>query len=98
MTIHHLVCLSFDRLPEGEEFTALRARFKELIGGIPGVESANIGVNIRPDSRGQYNLAASIRFRDRAALEAFGPHPNHVASGAMMSAYGLKAVSLDFED
>jgi len=98
MTIHHLVCLSLDRLPEGEDLAALRAEFKQLIGDIPGVESVNIGPNFRPDSLGQFNLAAVIRFRDRNALEGFGPHPNHLASGVMMRAYGLKAVILDFED
>jgi hypothetical protein len=98
MTIHHLACLSLERLPEGEDLAALRAKFKQLIGGIPGVESVNIGLNIRPDSSGQFNLAASVRFRDRAALEAFGPRANHLACGAMMGGYGLKALILDFED
>ena len=52
--------------------TELRA----LKGQIPGILDLTCGENFCPRSQG-FTHALVVRFEDRAALEAYGPHPAH---------------------
>jgi hypothetical protein len=96
MAVQRLVCMETLEEPDPAEIDALYARFRALIGEIPGVESVRIGRNFRPDS-GRYAHGAVIRFADKAALAAFGPHPNHVAVGAFLRPLMKSVLAVDFE-
>ena len=49
---------------------------KKLQGQIPGLLETYVGKNISP--RGQkYELGGVMKFSDKAALDAYGPHPVH---------------------
>lgn len=45
---------------------------------IPGIMSASAGINFSERSKG-YTHGLVMRFRDRAALDAYLPHPAHQA-------------------
>ncbi len=74
--IEHLVL--FQWKPEApakaiaQAMTALRA----LKGQIPGIVDLTCGENFSPRSQG-YTHALTVRLTDRAALDAYGPHPAH---------------------
>lgn len=52
------------------------AEIRKLQGQIPGLLETYVGKNISP--RGQdYELGGVMKFADKAALDAYGPHPVH---------------------
>ena len=52
------------------------AEIRGLQGKIPGLLETWVGVNFSPRSQG-YELGGTMKFADRAALEAYGGHPVH---------------------
>ena len=75
--IEHIVLIKWtpDALPEQieEALTALRS----LKSQIPGILDLNCGEDISGNAQG-YTHALVVRFVDRAALDAYNPHPTHV--------------------
>jgi len=96
VSIERLILLEGEREPSETDLQALYPRFRTLIGAIEGVESVRIGRNFRADSQ-RYTLGVAIRFSSRAALDAYGPHPNHVAATELMRPYMKNFVVVDFE-
>ncbi len=47
-----------------------------LQGQIPGLLETHVGANFSPRSQG-YEFAGVMKFTDRAALDAYNPHPVH---------------------
>ena len=47
-----------------------------LKGKIPGIVDLSCGTNFCDRAKG-YTHGLVVRFKDRAALEAYGPHPEH---------------------
>lgn len=54
--------------------TAIRA----FQGKIPGLEETHVGANISPRGKG-YTFGGIMRFKDKAALDAYVQHPMHQA-------------------
>jgi len=52
------------------------AEIRQLQGQIPGLLETWVGMNFSPRSQG-YELGGVMKFADRAALEAYSPHPVH---------------------
>jgi len=52
------------------------AEIRKLQGRIPNLLETWVGVNFSPRSQG-YELGGTMKFADRAALEAYGRHPVH---------------------
>jgi hypothetical protein len=52
------------------------AEIRALQGQIPGLLETHVGVNFSPRSQG-YALGGVMKFTDKAALEAYTPHPVH---------------------
>lgn len=74
--IEHIVLFRWtpEALPEaiGQAMSGLRA----LKGQIPGVQDLTCGENFSARSQG-FTHALVVRLDNRAALEAYGPHPAH---------------------
>jgi len=51
-------------------------KLRALHGRIPGIQDLTCGANFSARSQG-FTHALVVRFEDRAALEAYGPHPAH---------------------
>jgi antibiotic biosynthesis monooxygenase (ABM) superfamily enzyme len=66
-----------------------------LQGKIPGLVETHVGTNISP--RGQdYQFGGVMKFDDKAALDAYFPHPIHRALGEWLKPL-IEPVEMDFE-
>ena len=52
------------------------AEIGKLQGQIPGLLETWVGKNTSPRGQG-YELGGAMKFADKAALDAYGPHPVH---------------------
>ena len=52
------------------------SEIRKLQGRIPGLLETWVGKNFSPRGQG-YELGGVMKFTDRAALDAYGPHPVH---------------------
>jgi hypothetical protein len=77
-----------------EEHVALLRRLVELI---PEIESFNVGFDILSLPR-SYDTGLVATFRDRAALEAYTVHPEHILVADMGRRISEHVVSVDFVD
>jgi Stress responsive A/B Barrel Domain len=60
-----------------EQKLRAQTEIRALQGQIPGLLETYVGVNFSPRAQG-YELGGVMKFTDRAALEAYGPHPVHL--------------------
>jgi Stress responsive A/B Barrel Domain len=65
-----------------------------LNGQIPGLLETNVGANFSSRGLG-YEFGGVMKFVDRAALEAYGPHPAHQKLLAWLMPL-VEAVEIDF--
>lgn len=66
-----------------------------LQGKIPGLLETHVGTNVSP--RGQdYTFGGVMKFVDRAALDAYFPHPVHQALGEWLMPL-IEPLELDFD-
>lgn len=79
--IKHLVLWKFTAGLKPDDFAAiaegLSKDFGEMAAVIPGMLSAEVGLNLAPDS--EYALILSAHFTDMAALAVYQDHPLHLA-------------------
>jgi len=68
---------------------------RALQGQIPGLLETYVGANFSPRSQG-YALGGVMKFSDRAALEAYTPHPVHQKLVEWLMPL-VEAVEVDFE-
>ncbi|MDE3155451.1 MAG: Dabb family protein [Acidobacteriota bacterium] len=91
----HLVAFKYK--PEVDE--ARRARHRAALAGldvIDGVLELKVGADVMHLSR-SYDLGLLVKFRDRAALEAYATDPRHVPVAQEGVALAAHIVSVDFE-
>lgn len=74
--IEHLVLFQWTPDVSGEAIAQVMDGLRALRGQIPGIRDLTCGKNFNPRSQG-FTHAPVVRFEDRAALEAYGPHPAH---------------------
>jgi Stress responsive A/B Barrel Domain len=67
---------------------------RNLQGQIPGLLETWVGANFSPRSQG-YQLGGAMKFADRAALDAYGPHPVHQALVAWLMPL-IEPLEVDF--
>lgn len=95
--IEHLVLLKFSqetKMEQKEELIRRTLRLKEIIPGIIDIQQ---GMNFSSRSKG-YEIGLTIRFKDRAALEGYGPHPAHQEVVRYLKEIGLEdSIFVDFE-
>lgn len=59
-----------------EQKLRVQTEIRALQGQIPGLLETHVGANFSPRSQG-YELGGVMKFTDRAALDAYNPHPVH---------------------
>ena len=64
-------------------------------GTIPGLIDVAVGSNLSPRGQG-FTFAGVMRFRDRAACDAYAVHPDHLALLEWLVPL-IEPVELDFE-
>jgi hypothetical protein len=77
-----------------EEHVAMLRRLSSLV---PGTESLNVGFDVLRLPR-SYDTGLVATFRDRAALEAYTVHPEHILVADMGRRISESVVSVDFVD
>jgi len=74
----HLVLFKLKPEATDEQKQAALKALKSLKESVPGVLDLSAGLNFSERSQG-FEIGLLVRFSDRAALEAYGPHPAHQA-------------------
>jgi hypothetical protein len=78
-----------------EQKKRVKEEILALQGKIPGLLETHVGTNVSP--RGQdYEFGGVMKFVDRAALDAYFPHPVHQALGEWLMPL-IKPLELDFD-
>jgi|ERR1044071_1107230 hypothetical protein len=73
------------------------ARLRRLVSLIPEIESFNVGFDVLNLPR-SYDTGLVSTFRDRAALQAYTVHPEHILVADMGRNISEHVVSVDFVD
>lgn len=80
-----------------EEMKQRAAReIRALQGQIPGLLETSYGANISPRGQG-FTHGGVMKFKDKAALEAYTPHPVHAKLVAWLMPLLKLAAELDYE-
>ncbi len=74
--IEHIALFRWTEPASREAIDNALAELHGLQGKIPGIVDISSGVNFTDRAKG-YTHVLIMHFTDRAALEAFGPHPEH---------------------
>ncbi|HEX3765740.1 MAG TPA: Dabb family protein [Kofleriaceae bacterium] len=96
--VRHILLLQQRSNTTAEEIDACRAGLADLVGVVPGLLDFHWGANIAPvERRDGYTHGFSMDFTDRASLDAYAPHPQHVVAAARVRASFERVVVFDFE-
>jgi hypothetical protein len=74
--IEHIVLFRWTDNASAEAKENVLTELRKLKGKIPGIVDLSCGTNFCDRSKG-YTHGLVVRFTDRAALDAYGPHPEH---------------------
>ena len=74
--IEHIVLFRWTEQASEEAKNQVIMELRGLRGKIPGIVNLSCGANFSDRSKG-YTHGLVVRFTDRAALEKYGPHPEH---------------------
>jgi hypothetical protein len=96
--IRHILLLQQRPDATHDEIDASRAGLASLVGPIPGLIDFHWGANVAPvERRDGFTHGFSMDFVDRASLEAYAPHPQHLVAVAKVRAAFERVVVFDFE-
>ena len=74
--IEHIVLFRWTDEASQEAKDGAVEELRKLKGKIPGIVDLSCGANFSDRAKG-YTHGLVVRFKDRAALEVYGPHPEH---------------------
>lgn len=96
MTVQHLVLVEWKDEASDDTIQEFMNAVAAFPGKIDGVESVQWGRNFT-DRAGNYTHAAIVTLRDKDALAAYGPHPEHQAALAIAGPVLQSILVADFE-
>ncbi|HEV3312758.1 MAG TPA: Dabb family protein [Chloroflexota bacterium] len=93
--IEHIVLV---RLPEEAQVHAeqIIRMFRDFKGVVPGLTDCVSGADFSRRCA-PYSIAASLRFENREALDAYQVHPDHLALVKLLNHIGSQRMVADFE-
>lgn len=95
--IDHIVLVKFAETTTQEQLQEVVTRFKALKPHLTGIVDLQAGLNFSDKNQG-FQVVLSVRFEDKAALEAYGPNPQHQAVAAYIREVGrLDSIVVDIE-
>lgn len=74
--IEHIVLFKWTDGASQEAVDNVVAELRHLKDKIPGIVDLSCGTNFSDRAKG-YTHGLVVRFKDRAALDVYGPHPEH---------------------
>ena len=93
--IKHIVMFKLKERNE-ENIEIIVGALKTLEGNIDVLRSAEVGVNFTESER-SYDIVLTAEFDDRNALNAYGPHPNHLPVVEIVRSHCSDSVVVDYE-
>ncbi len=93
----HIVCWKYKQETTREQREDHIARLRALPGVIANIISFNVGADILHLDR-SFDTGLVAVYPDRAALDFYNDHPEHVKVAALGRQIAEKVVSVDFED
>ena len=94
--ISHIVLFKFKPETADAERAAFAARVKALPERVPGVLKPEVGEDFLKSPR-SYDVALVFGFEDRAALERYQSHPNHVPVVETARQICQSIIAIDYE-
>ncbi len=91
----HMVCFKY----KAEVAEAVRSEHRERLrdlAGIDGIIDLRVGADLVRSPR-SYDTGLAVKFRDRAALDAYQKNPTHVPVVQLGTALCDSIVAVDFE-
>lgn len=76
--IEHLVLFKLKTGTEASAADEMMAQLRALKASVPDVVDLTIGRNFSERAQG-FDIGLTVRFKDRAGLDAYAVHPQHVA-------------------
>lgn len=96
--VRHILLLEPKPQTTPDQIEAARAALAGLVGVVPGLLNFHWGVNFAAAERREgFTHGFSMDLADRAALEAYAPHPAHKAAAALVREAFVKITVFDFE-
>jgi hypothetical protein len=74
--VEHILLVRWTEGASAEAVDTAMAELRALKGKIPGILDLSSGTNFSVRAKG-YTHGLVIRFKDRAALDVYNPHPEH---------------------
>src|SRR3954463_11252437 len=74
--VEHILLMRWTEEASQEAIDSALSELRGLKGKIAGIVELSCGANFSERAKG-YTHGLAVRFTDRAALEAYGPHPEH---------------------
>ena len=95
--VEHIVIFKFNETTSVEQQTEAIGKLKNLKNEISGIVDIQAGLNFSDRSQG-FQVGLTVRFEDKQALEAYGPHEKHQEAVSYLKEIGLSdIVVVDFE-
>src|SRR5258705_12180417 len=95
--IEHIVIFKWKPGTSKETIEAAEAGLMGLKNKIPGIIEMTCGDNFSSRSQG-YEFGLLVRFTDREALEAYGPHPLHQqVVQTLIAPFREDVIAVDYE-
>lgn len=94
--VEHLVWFKLKEEATPEDRVAMMDALNGLREAIPGILHLACGEDFSGRSRG-FHIGLIVRFESRAALEVYGPHPQHKAFGDSFRHLWEDVMALDFD-
>jgi hypothetical protein len=95
--IEHIVLFKWKEDAPEEAIRAAMDGLKALRDKIPGIIDLTCGVNFTDRNQG-FGTGLVVRFVDRAALETYGPHPEHqYVVQNLIAPFRTDLIAVDYE-
>ncbi|WP_026566794.1 Dabb family protein [Bacillus sp. UNC41MFS5] len=95
--VEHIVLIKLLPKATVEQKEELIRRTLLLKNIIPGILDIQQGINFSDRNKG-YEIGLTVRFKDRASLENYGPHPAHQEIFTYLKEIGLEDIIIvDFD-
>jgi hypothetical protein len=97
--IRHIVFWRLQSSDPGQRAAAvagMRERLEPLVGVIPGLRSLVVRADLGA-VEGNWDVVLLSEHDDRAALDAYQSHPDHVAAGSFVRSVVTERVCVDHE-
>ncbi|ADV84053.1 Dabb family protein [Terriglobus saanensis] len=91
----HAFAFRWNENVKEEQKVRVKEEILALQGKIPGLLETHVGTNFSGRAHG-YHFAAVMKFTDRSALDAYGPHPVHQELVRWLMPL-VEPVEMDFE-